>query len=140
MLGSTLANRYKIEAELGRGGMGIVYRGYDTLLNRPVAIKILSASELSSEDRSHLLAEAQAAAQLNHPNVVTVYDAIEVDNQPFIIMEYIEGRTLRSIPQPTIKESIDFVRLSIKYMLFDLEATRRENQQLRKLLDENSQA
>jgi len=91
MLGSTLANRYKIEAELGRGGMGIVYRGYDTLLNRPVAIKILSSSELSSEDRSQLLAEAQAAAQLNHPNVVTVYDAIEVDNQPFIIMEYVEG-------------------------------------------------
>ena len=110
MLGSTLANRYKIEAELGRGGMGIVYRGYDTLLNRPVAIKILSASELSSEDRSHLLAEAQAAAQLNHPNVVTVYDAIEVDMQPFIIMEFVEGRTLRSILQPTIKESIDFVR------------------------------
>ena len=60
MLGSTLANRYKIEAELGRGGMGIVYRGHDTLLNRPVAIKILSSSELNSEDRARLLAEAQA--------------------------------------------------------------------------------
>ena len=110
MLGSVLANRYKVEAEIGRGGMGIVYRGHDARLNRPVAIKVLSSPELSAEDRARLLAEAQAAAQLNHPNVVTVYDALEADNQPFIVMELVEGRTLRSIPQPTIKESIDFVR------------------------------
>ncbi len=110
MLGSTLANRYKIEAEIGRGGMGIVYKGYDLLLKRPVAIKILSSASLSPEDRARLLAEAQAAAQLNHPNVVTVYDALEVDNQPFIIMEFVEGKTLRSIPQPTMKESIDYMR------------------------------
>src|SRR6266498_3776522 len=110
MLRSVLINRYKIEAELGRGGMGIVYRGHDTRLNRTVAIKVLSSPELSDEDRVHLLAEAQAAAQLNHPNVVTVYDALEAENQPFIVMEFVEGRTLRSIPQPTIKESIDYAR------------------------------
>ena len=110
MLGSILIKRYKIEAELGRGGMGIVYRGHDTRLNRPVAIKVISTPELSDEDRVRLLAEAQAAAQLNHPNVVTVYDALEAENQPFIVMEFVEGRTLRSIPQPTIKESIDYAR------------------------------
>jgi len=110
MIGSELANRYKVEAELGRGGMGIVYKGHDTRLNRPVAIKILSSPELSDEDRTHLLVEAQAAAQLNHQNIVTVYDALEAGNQPFIVMEYVEGRTLRSIPQPTIKESIEYVR------------------------------
>lgn len=110
MLRSTLANRYLIETELGRGGMGIVYRGFDSRLNRPVAIKVLSSSELTNEDRTRLLAEAQAAAQLNHPNVVTVYDALEADGQPFIVMEYIEGRTLRSIPRPTLQESIDYVR------------------------------
>jgi len=109
-LGTVLIERYKIEAELGRGGMGIVYRGYDTRLNRPVAIKILSSPELSDEDRVHLLTEARAAAQLNHPNVVTVYDALEAENQPFIVMEFVEGRTLRSLPQPTIKESIDYAR------------------------------
>jgi tetratricopeptide (TPR) repeat protein len=109
-LGTVLIERYKIEAELGRGGMGIVYRGHDTRLNRPVAIKILSSPELSDEDHVHLLAEARAAAQLNHPNVVTVYDALEAENQPFIVMELVEGRTLRSIPQPTIKDSIDYAR------------------------------
>ncbi|MEW5942179.1 MAG: serine/threonine-protein kinase, partial [Chloroflexota bacterium] len=110
MLGTLLANRYRIDAELGRGGMGIVYRGYDTRLNRAVAIKVLSSAELSEEDRARLLNEAQAAAQLNHPNVVTVYDALEVENQPFIVMELVEGQTLRSIPQPTLKESIDYMR------------------------------
>jgi len=58
MIGSELANRYQIEAELGRGGMGIVYKGYDTRLDRQVAIKILSSPELSDEDRTHLFAEA----------------------------------------------------------------------------------
>jgi serine/threonine protein kinase/tetratricopeptide (TPR) repeat protein len=110
MLGYTLANRYRIEAEVGRGGMGIVYRGYDTRLNRTVAIKILSSPELSEEEHIRLLAEAQAAAQLNHPNVVTVYDALEVDNQPFIVMEYVEGQTLRSVRNPTLKESLEYMR------------------------------
>ena len=110
MLGSILAKRYRIDAELGRGGMGIVYRGHDLRLNRPVAIKMLTSSDLSIEDRAHLLAEAQAAAQLNHPNVVTVYDAIEADNQPFIVMEYVEGTILRFIQRPTMMESIDYTR------------------------------
>ncbi len=78
MIGATLLNRYHLDAELGRGGMGAVYRAHDSLLDRAVAVKVLSASDLGTEGRARLLREAQAAARLNHPNIVTVYDAGEI--------------------------------------------------------------
>lgn len=90
-------NRYRLDAELGRGGMGVVYRAHDTLLDRDVAVKLLSATGLGSEGRAHLLREAQAAAQLNHPNIVSVYDAgftAEADGVPFLVMELVEGQPL----------------------------------------------
>jgi ABC-type oligopeptide transport system substrate-binding subunit/tRNA A-37 threonylcarbamoyl transferase component Bud32 len=99
-IGDTLQNRYRIEASLGQGGMGTVYRGYDMLLDRPVAIKILrwtpadGQSSLDSEGRTRLLNEAQAAARLSHPNIVAVYDAGEVDGIPFIVMQYVAGHSL----------------------------------------------
>ena len=108
MIGSELSH-YKITAELGRGGMGIVYRATDTKLNRDVAIKILPAAALASEeDRARFFREAQAAAQLSHPNIATVYqidesipvaeDGSEINAsdgpRPFIAMEFIEGETL----------------------------------------------
>ena len=77
MISTLLNDRYLIEAELGRGGMGIVYQAQDKLLERPVAIKIVSATALSSEGRSRLLLEAQAAAKISHPNVVTIFDVGE---------------------------------------------------------------
>jgi serine/threonine protein kinase/tetratricopeptide (TPR) repeat protein len=110
MLGKTLVDRYRIDAELGHGGMGIVYRGYDLRLARPVAIKMISSSNLGSQARSRLLAEAQAVARLNHPNIVTVYDAIEAEGAPCIIMELVEGGTLRAVALPGVKESIEFAR------------------------------
>ena len=73
MIGSTLSH-YKITAELGRGGMGIVYRAQDTKLDREVAIKVLPAGALASEDdRARFYREAKAAAGLNHPNIAAVY-------------------------------------------------------------------
>ena len=78
MIGTTLQNRYRLDAELGRGGMGTVYRAHDTLLDRDVAVKVLSDTGLGTEGRARLLREAQAAAKLNHPNIVAVYDAGEV--------------------------------------------------------------
>jgi serine/threonine protein kinase/tetratricopeptide (TPR) repeat protein len=110
MLGTTLAGRYKIESELGRGGMGTVYRGYDLRLDRPVAIKVVLNSGLGTEGRTRLLSEAQAAARLNHPNVVTVYDALESNETPFIVMELVEGKTLRSVQNPSLSQSIEFGR------------------------------
>jgi tetratricopeptide (TPR) repeat protein len=94
VIGSCLKDRYRLDAELGRGGMGIVYRARDTLLERDVAVKVLSAEVLGTEGRARLLHEAQAAAQLHHPNVVTVHDAGEAEGSTFIVMELVEGASL----------------------------------------------
>jgi tetratricopeptide (TPR) repeat protein/predicted Ser/Thr protein kinase len=94
MIGTVLNNRYQVKAELGRGGMGVVYRAHDTLLERDVAVKLLSRQALGSEGRARLLHEARATAKLNHPNIVSVYDAGEVDGAPFIVMELVEGASL----------------------------------------------
>jgi serine/threonine protein kinase len=92
---SMLGGRYRIEGRLGAGGMAEVFRGFDTVLSRQVAIKILApqyASDASFVDRFRR--EAQAAARLNHPNVVAVYDSGSDDGTHFIVMEFVEGRTL----------------------------------------------
>ena len=90
--------RYVVEATLGRGGMGIVYRARDTRLDRQVALKVLPESlGETPEALASLLREARSAAQLNHPNIVTVYDAGEEQGRPYIAMEYVDGSTLREI-------------------------------------------
>ncbi len=94
MIGTLLNERYRLDAELGRGGIGVIYRAHDTLLDRDVAVKVLSDPTLSAESRARLLREAQAAAQLNHPNIVSIYDAGEVGDVPFIVMELVEGASL----------------------------------------------
>ena len=91
-----LSNRYQIREELGRGGMGVVYRASDTLLGREVAIKVVSKSDLDTQGRARLMSEAQAAARLNHPGIITVYDVGEADGLPFIVMELIEGKPLNA--------------------------------------------
>jgi serine/threonine-protein kinase len=90
--------RYELLGMLGKGGMGAVYRAYDHLLGRPVAYKVLG-EELSSDSRARdqLLQEARAAAQLNHPNVVTIYDLGVDDGQTFISMELVEGESYQSL-------------------------------------------
>jgi tetratricopeptide (TPR) repeat protein len=95
MIGSLLLERYRIDSELGQGGMGIVYQAFDTLLKRSVAIKVLSDSGLSADSQSRLLDEARAAAGLSHPNIVTVYDVREYDGSLFIIMELVDGKSLK---------------------------------------------
>jgi len=97
MIGKSLSH-YKILEELGRGGMGIVYKAEDTKLDRTVAIKVLPSAALASEDdRARFYREAKAAAQLNHPNIATVYEINEAeDGQAFIAMEYVDGRDLKS--------------------------------------------
>jgi predicted Ser/Thr protein kinase len=93
-VGSELAG-YRIEALLGRGGMGVVYRAHDLALDRPVALKILSP-ELAAEVRfrERFLTESRLAAAIDHPNIVPVYDAGEVAGELFIAMRYVEGRDL----------------------------------------------
>ena len=86
---------YHILEILGRGGMGEVFLARDQLLDRKVALKFLSLSaEQAPSVRQRFPLEAKAAAQLDHPFVCKVYETGEVDGQPFIAMEYLEGRTL----------------------------------------------
>jgi tetratricopeptide (TPR) repeat protein len=92
------SGRYEIVGELGRGGMGIVYKAHDTVLDRLVAFKVLPRSfEENPRSVENFLREAKAAAKLNHPNIVTVYDAGEQDGHYYIAMEYVDGTTLKEI-------------------------------------------
>lgn len=96
MLGDLIADRYRVEAELGRGGMGVVLRAHDTRLNRTVAVKMLPADATQSDLlRQRLASEARIASALNHPGIATVYDFIEQDGAAFIIYEFVPGHTLR---------------------------------------------
>ena len=106
MIGTVFNGRYRVDAELGRGGMGVVYRAHDTLLNRAVAVKVLSPalSEIGTAGRARLLAEAQAVARLNHPNIVSVHDAGETEGSPFIVMELVDGESLRDRAPTTFSE------------------------------------
>jgi len=110
MIGTLLNERYRLDAELGRGGIGTIYRAHDTLLDRDVAVKALSDPTLSVESRARLLREAQAAAQLNHPNIVSIYDAGEVGDVPFIVMELVEGESLHERRPQDLGEIISIAR------------------------------
>jgi serine/threonine protein kinase/Flp pilus assembly protein TadD len=87
--------QYPVECELGRGGMGVVYLARDPRLDRRVAIKVLSAQWATGELLGRFEQEARLAAQLNHPNIATVYELGEVEQTCYIAMEFVEGRTLR---------------------------------------------
>ncbi|MGI9592233.1 MAG: protein kinase domain-containing protein [Myxococcota bacterium] len=90
--------RYEITGKLGRGGMGIVYKAQDTVLDRTVAFKVLPDTlHENPQALKNFLREAKSAAQLNHPNIVTVYDAGEQDGVYYIAMEYVDGNTLKEI-------------------------------------------
>src|SRR3954466_14766310 len=95
-VGTLLSNRYRLDAEIGHGGMSTVYRAFDTVLERPVAIKLMPRDSASHpEQLERFRREARAVAQLNHPHIVTVIDAGEDAGTPFIVFEYVEGETLK---------------------------------------------
>ena len=95
MVGRTISH-YKVLSEVGRGGMGVVYKAEDTKLKRPVALKFLRSDVLEDEEhKERFLREAQAAAALDHPNICTVHEIDEVDGETFIAMAYLEGQTVK---------------------------------------------
>ncbi len=109
MIGTVLANRYRIDDQLGIGGMGIVYKAYDTRLLREVALKVI-APHLVEQDRAAqlFLREAQAVAGLAHPNIVTIYDHLEdpTTKQVCIVMELLAGNSLRNIMYLDIRPTV----------------------------------
>ncbi|HEY1550230.1 MAG TPA: serine/threonine-protein kinase, partial [Kofleriaceae bacterium] len=89
--------KFVLEAELGAGGMGTVWRARDADLDRAVALKVLSAElQRDGTARARMVREARAMARLRHPNVITVFDAITIDDRAVIAMELIDGETLAS--------------------------------------------
>ena len=89
---------YKIEALLGAGGMGEVYRAVDTRLRRTVALKVLARERMADhEHRRRFLEEAKAASALNHPNIVVLYDISRDSGTDFLVMEYVQGQTLENL-------------------------------------------
>lgn len=115
MQGKILNNRYKIIKEIGRGGMAIVYSARDTLLERTVALKMLRPEYKSdAEFIDKFRQEARAVARLSHPNVVSIYDIVVDDERIYLVMEIVEGKTLKDIIKErnklSIAESLEIAR------------------------------
>jgi serine/threonine protein kinase len=115
LTGRMLAGRYRIEQLVGHGGMADVYSGVDTMLERPIAVKLLT--DRSDTVLRRFLREAQSMARLNHRNIVAVYDAGQDDGLSFIIMELLAGRTLSQIPADELT-----MHVAIRYFIDLLEA------------------
>jgi serine/threonine protein kinase/tetratricopeptide (TPR) repeat protein len=97
-LAGALLGPYRIEAPIGAGGMGEVFRAHDTRLHRNVAIKILPRGRMADPDRKRrFLQEARAASALNHPNIVVIYDISSDAGTDFLVMEYVQGQTLKDL-------------------------------------------
>ncbi|MBR2603816.1 MAG: Stk1 family PASTA domain-containing Ser/Thr kinase [Bacilli bacterium] len=112
--GQKINDRYEVKALIGEGGMANVYLGYDTILGRDVAIKVLRG-DLADDEKfvRRFRREAQSASLLNHPNIVQIYDVGEDDGNFYIVMEYINGQTLKQIIKKrkrlSISETIDIM-------------------------------
>ena len=118
--------KYRIDGVIGRGAVGVVYKGYDEQIDRPLAVKTLRLDVISSaDDKNHLLqrfaVEARSAGRCLHPNIVTVFDYIEQDGAPYIIMEYVNAGTLENVINSTTMLPIRQVGEIMAQLLFALD-------------------
>src|SRR5215218_4202349 len=96
LVGMQLSGRYRLDAQIGAGGMSTVYRAFDTTLERQFAVKLMHREIASDSDQlERFRREARSVAQLSHPHIVGVIDAGEEDGRPYIVLEYVEGETLK---------------------------------------------
>ncbi|MBC8126905.1 MAG: serine/threonine protein kinase, partial [Gloeobacteraceae cyanobacterium ES-bin-144] len=113
-----MEERYEIRGKIGQGGLGAVYRGYDTRMNREVAIKRITTApgdpELQEESTRQLLKEAGALASLQHPHIVTVYDVGADQDGPYVVMELISGKTLDELIERAPLTWPDFRELALQ--------------------------
>ncbi|MFC0188944.1 Stk1 family PASTA domain-containing Ser/Thr kinase [Fictibacillus aquaticus] len=115
MIGKRISGRYKLLEVIGDGGMAIVYRAVDLILDRDVAVKILR-TEFSDDEEfiRRFKREAEAATSLDHPNIVSIFDVGEEDNIYFIVMEYVQGKTLKQYIKEhgrlSVEQSIDIIK------------------------------
>lgn len=113
-----MEERYEIRGKIGQGGLGAVYRGYDTRMNREIAIKRISVAnddpDLQEESTRQLIKEAGALASLQHPHIVTVYDVGSDEDGPYVIMELINGKTLDELIERAPLTWNDFRELAIQ--------------------------
>ena len=96
MIGTSV-DHYRIVSKIGEGGMGIVYRAHDEVLNRDVALKVLTKDSLNKLGRDHLLSEARTASSLSHPNICTIHEIRKSGEEFYVVMELIDGRPLRAM-------------------------------------------
>ncbi len=104
--GAVLRQRYQLDSEIGRGGMGVVYRATDLELMREVAVKVVSETA-SSDARQRLIREARAAAALNHPHIVSIHDVGESQGAPFLVMELVDGPSLAKSPPTDLPRIVE---------------------------------
>jgi serine/threonine-protein kinase len=108
--GVVLESRYRIDTEVGRGGMGIVYRGTDLTLKRPVAIKALRQSDADNNVLSRFLREARSLARVEHPGLVPVYAVGREDGTYYMVMKFVEGETLQTFIKRNVTVEARVVR------------------------------
>ncbi len=106
-------DEYRIVRPLGQGAMGYVYLAQDTLLDRPVAVKLIAQRCPDEASRRRFLAEARALARLSHPNVIAVHRAGEVDGHPYLVTELVRGKTLSELAKPLPPEQVITIGLDL---------------------------
>ena len=116
--GTVFADRYEIEAVIGRGGMGVVYKATDQLTKQTVALKLIRPERLTGTNAvEKLIAEGVTARDIRHSNIVAVYDVGQSDGQPFVSMEYLEGQSLRAWHREQVQNNEDIpLRVAARIM------------------------